>query len=104
MNRNEVLLNMRRDIIVFSEQLNSSISMLLFDLKLKFFASFTSLKMFKRFQLIVKEMNLLICSINIASFQFLCKKVKKNEIEIFAMSIQDINKKLTYHTQCYESA
>ena len=87
MNRNEVLLNMRRDTIVFSEQLNSSVSMLSFDSELKFLVSFTSLKMFKRFQLIAEEMNLSICSINVAFFQFLCKKVKKNKIEIFAMSV-----------------
>jgi len=41
-----------------------------------------------------------IQNINVASFQALVKRKKKNQTEIFAMFIEDINRKIAYNTQC----
>ncbi len=41
-----------------------------------------------------------IWNINIISFQTLVKRKKKNQTEIFAMFIEDINRKIIYNTQC----
>ncbi len=42
----------------------------------------------------------LIYSINAATFQTLANRLKKNYIEVFTMSVKDINKELIYNTQC----
>jgi len=41
-----------------------------------------------------------IQNINVASFQTLIKRKKKNQTEIFAMFIKDINREIIYNTQC----
>jgi len=42
----------------------------------------------------------LIQNINIVFFQALVKRKKKNQTEIFAMFIKDIDRKIVYNTQC----
>jgi len=42
----------------------------------------------------------LIQNIDIASFQALVKRKKKNQTEVFAMFIEDINREIVYNTQC----
>ena len=42
----------------------------------------------------------MIQNINVISFQALIKRKKKNQTEIFAMFIKDIDRKIIYNTQC----
>ena len=42
----------------------------------------------------------LIQNIDVISFQALVKRKKKNQTEIFAMFIEDIDRKIVYNTQC----
>jgi len=42
----------------------------------------------------------LIQSINIASFKTLLNHSKKNKIKVFALFMMNINRKITYNTQC----
>ncbi len=42
----------------------------------------------------------MIQNIDIASFQALVKRKKKNQTEVFAMFIEDINREIVYNTQC----
>jgi len=39
-------------------------------------------------------------SINVASFKTLLNHSKKNKIEVFALFMMNINRKITYNTQC----
>jgi len=41
-----------------------------------------------------------IYSISAATFQTLANRSKKNHIEVFIMSVKNINKELAYNTQC----
>ncbi len=41
-----------------------------------------------------------IQSINIASFKTLLNRSKKNKIEVFALFMMNINRKIKYNTQC----
>jgi len=111
MNKNEILLNMRHDTIVFSDQLNISISVfsILSNTKhsswswLTLTSSATHSKIFKMlkcsFSFIQKE-SFLIQNIDVISFQALVKRKKKNQTEIFAMFMKDIDRKIVYNTQC----
>ncbi len=42
----------------------------------------------------------LIQSINVASFKTLLNHSKKNKIEVFALFMMNINRKIAYNTQC----
>jgi len=42
----------------------------------------------------------LIQNIDVIFFQALVKRKKKNQIKIFAMFIEDIDRKIVYNTQC----
>jgi len=42
----------------------------------------------------------LIQSIDVASFKILLNHSKKNKIEVFALFMMNINRKITYNTQC----
>jgi len=42
----------------------------------------------------------LIQSINVASFKTLLNHLKKNKIEVFALFMMNINRKIAYNTQC----
>ncbi len=111
MNKNEILLNMRHDTIVFSDQLNISISVFLISSNTKHLSwsrstsissaahSKTS-KMLKHSVLFIQKESFLIQNINVASFQALINRKKKNQTKIFAMFIEDIDRKIVYNTQC----
>ena len=89
MNKNEILLNMKHDTIVFSDQLNISISIFLISLNTKhsswsrsiliFAAAHSKIfKMLKHSVSIIQKESFSIQNIDIVSFQALVKRKKKN--------------------------
>ncbi len=111
MNKNEILLNMRHDTIIFSDQLNISISVFLISSNTKhsswsWSTSISSaahskiFKMLKHSVSFIQKESFLIQNIDVISFQALIKRKKKNQTEIFAMFIEDIDRKIVYNTQC----
>ncbi len=48
----------------------------------------------------IQKESFLIQNINVVSFQALVKRKKKNQTEIFAMFIKDIDREIVYNTQC----
>ncbi len=111
MNKNEILLNIRHDTIVFSDQLDTSISIfwILSNTKhsswlqstLIFSAAHSKIsKMLKHSVSFFQKESFLIQNIDIIFFQALVKRKKKNQTEIFAMFIEDIDRKIIYNTQC----
>ncbi len=111
MNKNEILLNMQNNIIVFLNQLNTSISIFSISLNSKHLSwlqstslfSITQTKIFmmlKRLILItVQKESFLIQSINVALFKTLLNHLKKNKIKVFALFMMNINRKIAYNTQ-----
>jgi len=57
-------------------------------------------KILKRSVSIIQKESFLIQNIDVIFFQALVKGKKKNQIEIFAMFIEDIDRKIVYNTQC----
>jgi len=111
MNKNEILLNMKHDTIVFSDQLDISISVFLIQSNTKHlnwsWSTSTSSaahskisKMLKHSVSFIQKESFSIQNIDIISFQALVKRKKKNQTEIFAMFIEDIDRKIVYNTQC----
>ncbi len=111
MNKNEILLNMRHDIIVFSDQLDISISIFSISSNTKHSSWLRSTsissaahskisRMLKRSVSFVQKESFSIQNIDVASFQALVKRKKKNQTEIFAMFVEDIDRKIAYNTQC----
>ncbi len=112
MNKNEILLNMQNDVIVFSNQLNTFISIFPISLNSKHsswlrstsFSSITQTKismMLKRLvSITAQKESFSIQSINAASFKTLLNHSKKNQTEVFALFMTDINRKIAYNTQC----
>jgi len=112
MNKNEILLNMQNNIIVFSNQLNTSISIFSISLNSKHSSwsrstSFSSIAQTKIFMMLKRLVSItaqkesfLIQSINIASFKTLLNCSRKNKIEVFALFMMNINRKIAYNTQC----
>ncbi len=112
MNKNEILLNMQNNVIVFSNQLNTSISIISISLNSKHsswswstsFSSITQTKIFTMLKRLVsitaQKESFSIQSINIASFKTLLNHLKKNKIEVFALFMMNINKEIAYNTQC----
>jgi len=111
MNKNEILLNMRHDTIVFSDQLNISISIFLISSNTKhsswsrstLISSAThsnASNILKHSVSIIQKESFLIQNIDVIFFQALVKWKKKNQIKIFAMFIKDIDRKIIYNTQC----
>ncbi len=111
MNKNEILLNMRHDTIVFSDQLNISISIFLISSNTKHSSWLQSTlisstahskisKMLKHSVSFIQKKSFLIQNIDIIFFQALVKRKKKNQTEVFAMFIEDIDRKIIYNTQC----
>jgi len=45
-----------------------------------------------------QKKSFLIQNINVASFQALVKRKKKNQTKIFAMFVEDIDRKIIYNT------
>ncbi len=108
MNKNEILLNMWNDVIVFSDQLNTSISIFSISFNSKHSSwswstsssSITQTKISMMFKRLVRKESFLIQSINAASFKTLLNCSKKNKIKVFALFMMNINRKIAYNTQC----
>ncbi len=108
MNKNEILLNMQNDVIVFSNQLNTSISIFSISLNSKHTSwsqstsssSITQTKIFMMLKQFIREESFSIRSIDAASFKTLLNRSKKNKIKVFALFMTNINRKITYNTQC----
>ena len=108
MNKNEILLNMQNDIIVFSNQLNTSISIfwIFFNSKhpswswLTSSSSITQTKISMIFKWLIQKESFSIWSINAASFKTLLNHSKKNKIKVFALFMININREIMYNTQC----
>ncbi len=111
MNKNEILLNMRHDTIVFSDQLNISIAIFSVSSNTKysnwsrstliFSAAHSKIfKMLKHSVSFIQKESFLIQNINVISFQVLVKQKKKNQTEIFAMFIKNIDREIIYNTSC----
>ncbi len=56
--------------------------------------------MFKHSVLIIQKESFSIQNIDVIFFQALVKRKKKNQTEIFAMFIEDIDREIIYNTQC----
>jgi len=112
MNKNEILLNMWIDVIVFSNQLNTFISIFSISLNSKHLSwsqstSFTFIsqskisRMLKRsVSTMIQKESFSIQSINIALFKTLLNHSKKNQTEVFILFMKNINRKIAYNTQC----
>ncbi len=112
MNKNEILLNMWINVIVFSNQLNTFISIFSISLNSKHLSWSRSTLFTFIFQLKISRMlkwfvsttiqkeSFSIQSINVASFKTLLNHSKKNKIEVFALFIMNINREIAYNTQC----
>ncbi len=112
MNKNEILLNMQNDVIVFLNQLNTSISIFSISLNSKHSSwsrstSLSSITQTKTFTMLkrlisitIQKESFSIQSINITSFKTLLNHSKKNKIEVFALFMMNINKEIAYNTQC----
>ncbi len=107
MNKNEILLNMQNDVIVFSNQLNTSISIFPIFLNSKHSSwlqstsssSTTQTKIFMMLKRLIRKESFSIWSIDAASFKTLLNHSKKNKIEVFALFMMNINRKIAYNTQ-----
>ncbi len=107
MNKNEILLNMWNDVIVFSNQLNTSISIFSISLNSKHSSwsqstsssSITQTKISMMLKRFIREESFSIRSIDAASFKMLLNRSKKNKIEVFALFMMNINKEIAYNTQ-----
>jgi len=107
-----ITLNMQNNVIVFLNQLNTSISIFSISLNSKHsswsrstsFSSITQTKtstMLKRLiSITAQKESFSIQSINVASFKTLLNHSKKNKIEVFALFMMNINRKIAYNTQC----
>jgi len=108
MNKNEILLDMQNDVIVFLNQLKAFISVFLMSVRASHSKwswssnSFISsaFKVLQWSASTASKKNFSMFSVKTASFHALIKWSKKNCIEIFAMSIEDIDREIVYNTQC----
>jgi len=108
MNKNEILLDMQNDIIVFSNQLKALISVFLISVRASHskwsWSSNSSIssvfKVLQRSAFTASKKNFFMFSVKAESFYALIKWSKKNCIEIFIMSIENIDRKIVYNTQC----
>ncbi len=99
MNKNEILLNMQNDVIVFSDQLNTSISIFSIFLNSKHSSwsrstsssSITQTKISMMLKRLVQKESFSIRSIDAASFKTLLNCSKRNKIEVFALFMTNIN-------------
>jgi hypothetical protein len=97
---------MHHDMIVFSNQLDSSVSILLISNLFKHSSEFRSISIFftyafkilKHSTSIIQEKIFSISNIDAASFQTLIDQLKKNYTIVFVMFIEDIDRKIVYNT------
>ncbi len=107
MNKNGILLDMRNDVIVFSDQLNTPISVFPVPFNSKHPSwpqstspsSITQTKTSMMLKRLVREESFSIRSIDAASFKTLLNRSKKNKTEVFALFMTDINREIAYNTQ-----
>jgi len=107
MNKNEILLNMQNNVIVFLNQLKAFISVFSMSVKashLKWswssnFSISSAFKVLQQSASTASKKNFSMFSVKAASFHALIKWLKKNRIEIFAILIEDIDRKIVYNTQ-----
>jgi len=69
-------------------------------LKSTFSASLNAFKILKHSTSIIQKESFFIENIDVASFQVLINRLKKNRTKIFAMFVEDINIEIIYNTQC----
>ncbi len=112
MNKNEILLNMQNDVIVFLNQLNTSILIFSISLNSKHSSWLRSTSLFSITQtktstmlkrlvsITAQKESFSIQSIDVALFKTLLNCSKKNKIEVFALFMMNINKEIAYNTQC----
>jgi len=108
MNKNEILLDMQNDVIVFLNQLEAFISVFLMSVRAshsKWSRSSNSsissaFKVLQRLTSTASKKNFSMFSVKTASFHALIKWSKKNRIEIFAMMIENIDREIIYNIQC----
>ncbi len=112
MNKNEILLNMQIDVIIFSNQLNTLISIfsISFNLKHSSWSRSTSSTFISQSKIsrmlkwsvstMIQKESFSIQSINVASFKILLNHSKKNQTEVFTLFMKNINRKIAYNTQC----
>ncbi len=100
---------MWNDVIVFSNQLNTSISISLNSKHSSWSQSTSSSSITQtKISMMLKRLisssaqkeSFSIQSINAASFKTLLNHSKRNKIEVFALFMMNINKKIAYNTQC----
>ncbi len=111
MNKNEILLNMRIDVIVFSNQLDTFISIFSISLNSKHSSwsrstSFTFISQSKISRMLkrsvsttIQKESFTIQSIDIASFKTLLNHSKKNQTEVFTLFMKNIDREIAYNTQ-----
>ncbi len=112
MNKKKILLNMWNDVIVFSNQLNTSISIFSISFNSKHLSwsrstssslitqTKTSMMLKQLVSITAQKESFSIQSINAASFKTLLNHSKKNQTEVFALFMTDINRKIACNTQC----
>ncbi len=112
MNKNEILLNMQNDVIVFSNQLNTSISIFSISLNSKhsswlrstslssIIQTKTSIMLKWSVSTTTKKESFSIQSIDAALFKTLLNWSKKNQTKVFVLFMTDIDREITYNTQC----
>ncbi len=112
MNKNEILLNMQIDIIVFSNQLNTLILIFSISLNSKhlswlqltlftfIFQSKISRMLKRSVSTMIQKESFSIWSINVTSFKTLLNRSKKNQTEVFILFMKNIDRKIAYNTQC----
>ncbi len=112
MNKNEILLNMQINIIVFSNQLNTFISIFWISLNSKhlswsrstlftFISQSKISKMLKwSVSTMIQKKSFSIWSINVASFKTLLNCSKKNQTKVFTLFMKNIDREIAYNTQC----
>ncbi len=112
MNKNEILLNMQINVIVFSNQLDTFISIFSISFNSKhsswlqstsstFISQSKISRMLKRsVSTMIQKESFSIQSINVASFKTLLNRSKKNQTEVFALFMKNIDRKIAYNTQC----
>ncbi len=112
MNKNEILLNMQIDVIVFSNQLDTFISIfsIFFNSKHSSWLQSTSSTFIFQSKIsrmlkwsvstTIQKESFIIQSIDVASFKTLLNHSKKNQTEVFTLFMKNINRKIAYNTQC----
>ncbi len=108
MNKNEILLDMQNDVIIFLNQLEAFISVFLMSVRASHSkwswssnSSISSaLKVLQQSASTALKKNFSMFSVKAESFHALIKWSKKNCIKIFVMSIKNIDREIVYNTQC----